>query len=140
MMTTEPDAPFLSSLAATDEPAYARLRARLADQAQQAGILDVAYRTIGTPVGELLLAATERGEQVGEPVVVAHLAVLVMGERLASLGGQIAHPPCRLLVTTQDHPPATGGHDLVPIEGQRAWTPLRASSMSTSPGPGARSG
>jgi methylated-DNA-[protein]-cysteine S-methyltransferase len=61
MMTTEPDAAFLSSLAATDEPAYARLRARLAGQAQQAGILDVAYRTISTPVGELLLAATERG-------------------------------------------------------------------------------
>jgi methylated-DNA-[protein]-cysteine S-methyltransferase len=61
MTTTEPDAAFLSSLAATNEPAYGRLRARLAGQAQQAGILDVAYRTIGTPVGDLLLAATERG-------------------------------------------------------------------------------
>ena len=37
MMTTEPDAAFLSSLATTDEPGYARMRARLADQAQQAG-------------------------------------------------------------------------------------------------------
>ncbi len=84
MMTTEPDAAFLSSLAATDEPAYARLRARLAGQAQQAGILDVAYRTIGTPVGELLLAATERGlVRVAYPAE-DHDAVL------AALAGQVS--------------------------------------------------
>ena len=37
------------------------LHARLAAEAAQAGILDVAYRTLDTPVGSLLLAATERG-------------------------------------------------------------------------------
>jgi methylated-DNA-[protein]-cysteine S-methyltransferase len=36
-------------------------QARLAAQAAQAGILDIAYRTLDTPVGPLLLAATERG-------------------------------------------------------------------------------
>jgi methylated-DNA-[protein]-cysteine S-methyltransferase len=38
-----------------------RLRERLASQADTEGILDVAYRTIDSPVGTLLLAATDRG-------------------------------------------------------------------------------
>jgi methylated-DNA-[protein]-cysteine S-methyltransferase len=38
-----------------------RLRARLAGAADQAGVLDVAYRTLDSPVGPLLVAATERG-------------------------------------------------------------------------------
>jgi methylated-DNA-[protein]-cysteine S-methyltransferase len=37
------------------------LHARLATAAEQAGLLDVAYRTIDSPVGPLLLASTERG-------------------------------------------------------------------------------
>ncbi|MGH3490096.1 MAG: methylated-DNA--[protein]-cysteine S-methyltransferase [Actinopolymorphaceae bacterium] len=41
--------------------AYDRLRSRLADRAERAGILDVAYRTVDTPVGTLLVAATEQG-------------------------------------------------------------------------------
>src|SRR6516162_10250993 len=39
----------------------ARLHARLAARADAAGLLDVAYRTIDTPVGTLLLAATVTG-------------------------------------------------------------------------------
>ncbi len=39
----------------------AELRARLAAEADTAGFLDVAYRTLDTPVGELLLAATPVG-------------------------------------------------------------------------------
>jgi methylated-DNA-[protein]-cysteine S-methyltransferase len=38
-----------------------RLHDRLADRADAHGILDVAYRTLDTPVGTLLLAATETG-------------------------------------------------------------------------------
>lgn len=38
-----------------------RLHDRLAAAAQQDGILDVAYRTVDSPVGSLLLAATEAG-------------------------------------------------------------------------------
>jgi methylated-DNA-[protein]-cysteine S-methyltransferase len=38
-----------------------RLRARLAADAQVEGLLDVAYRTVDSPVGRLLLAATNRG-------------------------------------------------------------------------------
>lgn len=38
-----------------------RLRARLAEDAQVEGLLDVAYRTVDSPVGRLLLAATDLG-------------------------------------------------------------------------------
>jgi methylated-DNA-[protein]-cysteine S-methyltransferase len=38
-----------------------RLHDRLAAEAQRDGILDVAYRTVDSPVGPLLLAATDRG-------------------------------------------------------------------------------
>jgi len=46
---------------ATDAADIDRLRARLAEEAERAGVLDVAYRTIETPLGSLLLAATEHG-------------------------------------------------------------------------------
>ncbi len=47
---------------ATDEDAtLARLHQRLAHDADSGGVLDVAYRTIDTPVGTLLLAATAVG-------------------------------------------------------------------------------
>ena len=45
----------------TDGSDLRRLHARLADQAQATGILDVAYRTVDSPVGTLLLAATGAG-------------------------------------------------------------------------------
>jgi len=41
--------------------ALASLHARLEDAAAGAGILDVAYATVPSPLGDLLLAATERG-------------------------------------------------------------------------------
>jgi methylated-DNA-[protein]-cysteine S-methyltransferase len=45
-----------------DETAtVARLHARLERAADEAGSLDIAYRTFDTPVGRLLLAATDRG-------------------------------------------------------------------------------
>ena len=47
--------------AGQDDTTLAGLRARLADQADAAGLLDVAYRTMDSPVGSLLLAATPAG-------------------------------------------------------------------------------
>ncbi|MGI8614754.1 MAG: methylated-DNA--[protein]-cysteine S-methyltransferase [Nocardioidaceae bacterium] len=44
-----------------DAEAQRRLHARLVAAADEAGLLDIAYRTLDTPVGRLLLAATERG-------------------------------------------------------------------------------
>ena len=62
-MNTNPgDTELLSALAATDEArVLERLHADLSTRAQDDGILDVAYRTIDTPVGTLLLAATVEG-------------------------------------------------------------------------------
>jgi methylated-DNA-[protein]-cysteine S-methyltransferase len=37
------------------------LRARLATAAQRGGVLDIAYRLVDSPVGDLLIAATDRG-------------------------------------------------------------------------------
>lgn len=50
-----------ASLPAVDDGANARLHSRLVDAAAAQGLLDVAYRTVDTPVGRLLLAATELG-------------------------------------------------------------------------------
>jgi methylated-DNA-[protein]-cysteine S-methyltransferase len=59
-----PDRSVTAALSASLEagPAHLdRLRARLATDADSAHVLDVAYRTVDTPVGSLLLAATEAG-------------------------------------------------------------------------------
>jgi methylated-DNA-[protein]-cysteine S-methyltransferase len=64
-MMTQPDdidvAGLLAGEPAADAAAARRLHARLAAAADAAGILDVAYRSIDTPVGSLLLAATGEG-------------------------------------------------------------------------------
>ena len=49
------------ALPSVDEDANTRLHARLAAAAERDGVLDVAYRTLDSPVGELLLAATGEG-------------------------------------------------------------------------------
>lgn len=62
------------------DPTLAGLRARLAQQADDAGLVEVAYRTLDTPVGPLLLAATAQGlvrvafEREGFDAVLAALA------------------------------------------------------------------
>jgi methylated-DNA-[protein]-cysteine S-methyltransferase len=43
------------------DPALQRLRAALASRAQEQDLVDVAYRTIETPIGSLLVAATLAG-------------------------------------------------------------------------------
>ncbi len=44
-----------------DPSTTARLQARLVADAERAGVLDVGYRTVDSPFGPLLLAATEKG-------------------------------------------------------------------------------
>ncbi|WP_072690550.1 methylated-DNA--[protein]-cysteine S-methyltransferase [Rhodococcus marinonascens] len=58
-MTTVPD--IVYALSSSDSAVEQRLRERLAAAAAEAGLLDVAYRTLDTPVGSLLLASTDRG-------------------------------------------------------------------------------
>jgi methylated-DNA-[protein]-cysteine S-methyltransferase len=71
-----------------------RLRARLTAAAEAEGILDVAYRTVDTPVGPLLLAATEQGLiRVAYPNQ-GHDAVLqALADRVSP---RVLHAPGRL--------------------------------------------
>lgn len=89
MTTSFPDttptdsADLLAALGRSDPADLLRLRARLAAAADAAGYLDIAWRTVDTPVGRLLLAATERGlVRVAFPVedhdrVLARLAEVI---------------------------------------------------------------
>jgi methylated-DNA-[protein]-cysteine S-methyltransferase len=61
MSTVQQGAALFTALPETDGDAQRRLHARLAATAESAGILDVAYRTVDTPYGPLLLAATQQG-------------------------------------------------------------------------------
>ncbi len=80
-MSTTPE--LFAALPEQDDAAQRRLADRLAAAAEQAGVLDVAYRTFDSPVGSLLLAATERGlvrvafDREGFDVVLTRLATAV---------------------------------------------------------------
>jgi methylated-DNA-[protein]-cysteine S-methyltransferase len=94
MSTSEEDARLFDALPVADEEASARLHARLVAAAERDGILDVAYRTLATPVGELLLAGTERGlVRVAYPAQ-GHDAALASLSRTVS--PRILHAPGRL--------------------------------------------
>lgn len=74
------------------DPALAGLRARLVQQADDAGLVEVAYRTLDTPVGPLLLAATAQGlvrvafEREGFDAVLSALATRVSPRVLEAPG------------------------------------------------------
>lgn len=59
------------------------LRARLAERADREGVLDIAYRTVDSPIGPLLLAASPAGlvrvafEREDHDVVLAQLATAI---------------------------------------------------------------
>lgn len=80
--TTE-DGPDLTALVSVSDPDLTRLHARLGRSAEDLGLLEVAYRTLDTPVGRLLLAATAKGlvrvayEREGFDAVLEALAVRI---------------------------------------------------------------
>jgi methylated-DNA-[protein]-cysteine S-methyltransferase len=77
-----------------------RLHDRLADRADAHGILDVAYRTLDTPVGTLLLAATETGlVRVAYPIE-GHDQVLTT--LATGISPRILHAPRRLDVAARE--------------------------------------
>ncbi len=84
-------------LAAVPEVTEAQLRAlreRLAVRAEAEGVLDVAYRTLDTPVGSLLLAATQQGlVRVAYP---AQGHDQVLQTLAAQLSPRILNAPARL--------------------------------------------
>src|SRR5262245_44696319 len=82
------------ALPAIDDETTRRLHDRLVRGAQTAGLLDVAYRTIDSPLGPLLLAATTKGLVRVAYGCEDHEKVL---ERLArDLSPRILHAPARL--------------------------------------------
>lgn len=77
-----------------------RLRERLATAAQTEGILDIAYRTVDSPVGTLLLAATELGLVRVAYLLEDHDTVLqTLSERISP---RILHAPARLDPTARE--------------------------------------
>lgn len=87
-------------LLTTDEDANRRLHQRLVDAASATGLLDVAYRTLDTPVGTLLLAATPKGLVRVAYDREDHGFVL---ERLAhDVSPRILHAPARLDVVARE--------------------------------------
>ena len=57
----EPDVSALLALTSGGPETIERLRRKLEESAIRDGLLDIAYTTIDTPVGSLLLAATDKG-------------------------------------------------------------------------------
>jgi methylated-DNA-[protein]-cysteine S-methyltransferase len=58
---TDPADDLVASMLGIDDDAVARLRSTLARRAASEGLLDVAYRTVDTPIGRLLIASTPAG-------------------------------------------------------------------------------
>ncbi|NMM17937.1 MAG: methylated-DNA--[protein]-cysteine S-methyltransferase [Cellulomonas sp.] len=97
MTSTDLDPEVRDLLATAAHPAdldLARLHTRLAAAAEVTGVLDVAYRTLDTPVGTLLLAATERGLLRVAFAAEDHDAVLA--SIAARISPRILHAPVRL--------------------------------------------
>jgi methylated-DNA-[protein]-cysteine S-methyltransferase len=77
-----------------DTGTMARLKVRLAQEADGAGVLDVAYRTLDSPLGPLLLAATDAGLVRVAFEVQDHAAVL---DQLArAISPRVLNAPARL--------------------------------------------
>lgn len=92
--TSAPNPAALLAFTVPDDAAMAGLHRRLVENADRAGILDVSYRTLDSPVGSLMLAATDRGLVRVAFASQGHDSVL---ESLtASLGSRILRAPNRL--------------------------------------------
>jgi methylated-DNA-[protein]-cysteine S-methyltransferase len=91
---TKPET-ILDALAAPDDAdAIARLQARLAERAAAEDLLDVAYRTLDTPVGPLLLAATPAGiVRVAYPIEGHDQVLATLAKRVSP---RVLYAPARL--------------------------------------------
>lgn len=102
MMTTQhtlDGGDLFDPLPEVDAEAQRRLHNRLAAAAAKAGILDVAYRTVDTPLGALLLAGTEQGLIRVAYAIQDHDRVL---EQLAiRVSSRVLRAPARLDLAAQ---------------------------------------
>lgn len=74
--------------------AAAELKRRVVAAAEAEDLIDVAYTSHDSPVGELLLAATRRGlVHVGFPIVDADLALATLANRISA---RVLESPARL--------------------------------------------
>jgi methylated-DNA-[protein]-cysteine S-methyltransferase len=90
MTTTDP----FTDLPGLDDETAQRLHHRLESAAADEGLVDVAYRTLDSPIGSLLLAATETGLVRIAFEIEGHDAVL---ERLAvAISPRVLRLPARL--------------------------------------------
>ena len=124
----------LAGLPEAGEQAQRRLRDRLAAAADAAGILDVAYRTIDTPVGSLLLAATGQGlVRVAYPTQ-NHDAVL--DQLAAKVSPRVLRAPARLDAAAREIDEYFAGrpHPLRPAAGPAAVPGFRRQVISRLPG------
>jgi len=94
-MSTDNDHELVTALVAAfpaTDAAVEGLRARLAEQAERDGLLDVAYRTVDSPFGALLVAATPEGvvrvafEREDHDAVLDQLAAAVSPRILRAAG------------------------------------------------------
>jgi len=84
----------LAALYPVGDDDLTRLHARLAADADRDGVLDVAYRTVDSPVGPLLIAATPAGLVRVAFAIEGHDAVLQnLSDRVSS---RLLHAPARL--------------------------------------------
>ncbi|TSD49488.1 methylated-DNA--[protein]-cysteine S-methyltransferase [Rhodococcus sp. KBS0724] len=88
------DADVFGALPASDPDALARLHSRLADAAAAAQLIDVAYRIVDSPIGKLLIAATEAGLVRVAFAVEGHDVVL--GRLAETVSPRVLHHPRRL--------------------------------------------
>lgn len=101
---------WMSRLSEADPEVLSRLHARLAAEAALEGLLEVAYRTLDTPVGTLLLAATDQGvvrvayDREDHDQVLAALA--------ARIGPRLLAAPARLDPITRQLDDYFGGRRL----------------------------
>ncbi|MEO5833463.1 MAG: methylated-DNA--[protein]-cysteine S-methyltransferase [Nakamurella sp.] len=84
--------------AVADATALHRLHARLVTTAADEGLLDVAYRTVDSPFGPLLLAATDVGlVRVAFDAAVTGVGFdLVLGSLADRVSPRVLHAPARL--------------------------------------------
>ena len=84
----------LAALYPVDDEDLSRLHARLASAAERDDVLDVAYRTVESPVGALLIAATPAGLVRVAFTIEGHDAVLQhLSDRISP---RLLHAPARL--------------------------------------------
>ena len=93
-MTSRFEDALFAELLEVDGATRSRLHARLAAEAEAAGVLDIAYRTIDSPLGLLLLAATDHGLVRVAYAIQDHERVL--DELATKISSRVLHAPARL--------------------------------------------